>query len=104
MIPSRKLTGARAQDFVAHDELLLPITKTFAQDTGLLHATGSASCFQSVCRSIKSDATSSSPPVPSALNTPRIAPNTPTTHGDHLLVCQLYESLKSSKKNADVKN
>jgi hypothetical protein len=48
MIPSRNATYAHAQGFIVNDEWLIPILKTFAQCTHLLHATANARCFQSV--------------------------------------------------------
>ena len=42
MMGARNVSDAQAQVFVANDELLLPILKTFALFTGSLHATGNA--------------------------------------------------------------
>jgi len=47
MISTRNVTDAHAQDFVAHDVLLLPILKGFAHCACWLHATRNASvCVQ----------------------------------------------------------
>jgi len=42
MIRATNVADNQAQVFVANDELLLPILKTFALFTGSLHATGNA--------------------------------------------------------------
>jgi hypothetical protein len=51
-MPAKNTINAHAQDFVAIEELLLPILKAFAQDTRLLHVTRNARCFESVYSSL----------------------------------------------------
>jgi hypothetical protein len=62
MIPARKAIGTNAQGFVILDQLQLPILKTFAQYTLLLHATLKVCCFRSVCSRIACLSQSSSHP------------------------------------------
>ena len=66
MIPAKNTTDTHAQDFLANDQLLLPILKAFVQCTGSLHATPNAWCFQSVAptnsSSVVPSTTSSTPP------------------------------------------
>jgi len=42
MIPVRNAIDSPAQDFLADDNLILPILKAFADSTRLLHATRNA--------------------------------------------------------------
>jgi hypothetical protein len=49
MIPGMDAIDAHAQGYVANDELLIAILKTFAQCTGSLHATRNARSIQCVC-------------------------------------------------------
>jgi hypothetical protein len=51
MIRATNATDTHAQNFVANDELLLPILKSFAYCTKSLHATQNIRYFQSACSS-----------------------------------------------------
>jgi hypothetical protein len=51
MVGAKNVVNVPAQVFVANDELLLPVLKTFTLFNGSLHATGDARCFQSLCSS-----------------------------------------------------
>jgi hypothetical protein len=48
MVRVRNVADAQAQIFLASEEFLLPILKTFTLFTGSLHTTGNARYFQSV--------------------------------------------------------
>jgi len=48
---ARSVTDALAQDFMASDELLLPILNILAQCTRTLYATRNIWCFLFVCNS-----------------------------------------------------
>jgi len=46
IIPAREVIDAHAQEFVANNELLLPILRAFAECTSSTHATPNAWYFQ----------------------------------------------------------
>jgi hypothetical protein len=94
MIPVRHAIDAHAQDFVAKDELLLPIPKAFAQCTRYSETFDIFSqCVVVNCLSLQPIAVIKSPlqSTPPAWHQTR-----PTPHGDHPLVC-IYNILLFAK-------
>ena len=93
MIPARNVTTEHARDFVANEELLLPILKAFAQYTRSLLATGNEYSWQSVC--IRGTVCScqrpfSSPPPHYSQQSPAPRQTCLPPHSDHLFFCGLW--------------
>jgi len=82
MTPARNATDAYAQYFMVNGELLLPILKSFAHCTHLLHATRNVWCFQSVrnSRTVCNPYNQQSPAPHQTRQPPR---------GDNILICVL---------------
>ena len=92
MIPARYRIEAHAQDFLAHDELLLPILKAFAQCTPYSKCF-MFSVFVTVAQSLAS--TSCSPVVHPVTSSPPHRARPLPLRGDHLVPCGLYAFLIS---------